>query len=70
MADQKTAADADRVRMADADAKWLIRWLSDQKEGGHCGEGNVERRERAIWNDRIDRILAALKSTAAKEGDQ
>lgn len=52
----------------DADAKWLVRWLGDQKEGGHCGEGNVERRERSIWNDRIERIVAALKSTAVKEG--
>jgi hypothetical protein len=58
------SADDDRVRIADGDAKWLTRWLGDQKEGGHCGEGNFERRERAIWNDRIDRILAALKSTA------
>ena len=62
------AADADRVRIADADAKWLTRWLGDQKECGHCGEGNVERRERAIWNDRIERILAALKSTSADAG--
>lgn len=58
------AAEGDRLGIADADAKWLGRWLGDQKEGGHCGEGNVERRERAVWNDRIERILSALEGKA------
>lgn len=45
-----------------ADAKWLSNWLAREKDSGHCGEGTFERRERASWNDRIDRILAALTS--------
>ena len=45
-----------------------IEWLRSLKEGGHCGEGTLERRLRAQHNDRIDRLVAAL-SAPSSPGD-
>lgn len=38
-----------------------IAWLADLKEGGHCGEGTLDRRLRAGHNERIDRLLSAVR---------
>lgn len=37
-----------------------IRWLQDQIESGHCGEGTFEVGQRRRHNARIERLLSAL----------
>lgn len=63
------APPADPVRAAltnKGDLQWLRALVKDQTEGGHIGEGTLERQMRAAHNDRVNRVLAAL--AASEEG--
>lgn len=57
------APDASALR--EEDKSWLLRHLKGLKEAGHCGEGLLESKQRGSWNDRIERILAALSQGEA-----
>jgi hypothetical protein len=42
-----------------------IDWLRRQRDGGHCGEGTMERKDREAANDRVDRLVAAISRVSA-----
>lgn len=54
--------------VTEADIRWL-KGMADSNSG-HCGEGTFERKGRWAWNQRIERLVAALSRPAVGGGDQ